>query len=127
MFCTCCVRLVVLARITVAMIHLPLPSVIVGRTLMPRDCAASTVVFSWLAEPTSPIVPSGWALKKNGEMSLNIDEAAALVKPSRPSGAFQYGTQPLTKRFGLHALSTIIAAATSVARQKPLLRTLATQ
>ena len=52
---------------------------------------------------------------------------AAEVKPWRPSVAFQYGTQPLMKRFGLHALSTIIAETTSVARQKPALRTLATQ
>ena len=117
MFCTCCVRLVVLARMTVAIIHLPLPSVIDGSTLSPRACAAVTVEFSCACVPTSPIVPSGWALKKKGEMSLNIPDVAGLVKPARPAVAFQYGTQPLTKRLGMHALSTIIAVATSVARQ----------
>ncbi|MEY2446430.1 MAG: hypothetical protein QOE00_3010, partial [Ilumatobacteraceae bacterium] len=60
----------------------------------------------------------------NGEMSVNIPGAA--LNPARPSVAFQYGTQPLTKRFGLQALSTIVVATRRVARQYPLLRTLAT-
>ena len=59
-------------------------------------------------------------------MSLNIAVLAGFVKPARPCVAFQYGTQPLTKRFGTHALSTTIASATPVARQKPRLGLLGT-
>lgn len=84
------------------------------------------MVFSADAVPTKPIVPSGKAVYQNGEMSWNIVVACGSMNPARPCVAPQYGTQPLTKRFGLHALSTIIAAATSVARQQPLLRTVAT-
>ena len=62
MFWTCWARLVVLARITVAIIHLPLPSVIEGNTVSPRACAASTVALSCVCDPTRPIVPSGRAL-----------------------------------------------------------------
>src|SRR4051812_5188249 len=47
------------------------------------------------------------------------------MNPARPSGAFQYGTQPLRNPFGVHALRPITAAPTNVARQKPLRRALA--
>jgi len=33
--------------------------------------------------------PSGWAVKKKGEMSLNMPDVAGLVKPARPAVAFQ--------------------------------------
>src|SRR4051794_29533330 len=125
MLAMCWARLAGSAKMTVAITDLPLPSVIDGKTVSPRALASLTVVVSCVRLPTSATVPSGWALKKNGDTSENRGVAAAFMNPARPSGAFQYGTQPLRKPFGVHALRPIIAAATKVARQKPLRRALA--
>src|SRR4029078_2072864 len=125
MLAMCWARLTGSPKITVAITDLPLPSVIDGNTLMPRMCAWCTVVVNWVTLPTRATAPSGRALKKNGGTSLNIGVAAAVMNPARPSGAFQYGTHPLTNPLGVHALRAIIAAATTVARKKPLRRTLA--